>query len=78
MAPPVPERLTPKQRIEMWLDLMDSCEQFLLAGLRQEVGLSGDVTAAYRQWYSQQMQEHDRTMLRMMQEFHGRRGTHAG
>jgi hypothetical protein len=69
LAPPTPERLTPTQRIETWLDLMDTCEQFLLAGLRRSLGPEGDVTHAHRQWYVEQMAEHDRTMERLVKEF---------
>ena len=76
LAPPVPERATPEQCIAMWLDLMDACEQFLLAGLRAEIGPDGDLRAAYRKWYAEQMEEHDRTVLRMMEEFERRRGGH--
>jgi hypothetical protein len=76
LAPPIPEDLTPEQGIRLWADLMDTCDQFLRAGLRRAVGPDGDEWAAYREWYAQQMEEHDRTMLRMMEEFQ-RRSTHA-
>jgi hypothetical protein len=76
-APPIPEGATPEQCIAMWVDLMDTCEQFLLAGLRREIGPEGDLQAAYRRWYAEQMEEHDRTMLRMMQEIERRGGGHA-
>ncbi len=67
LAPPTPERLTPAQRIETWVDLMDTCEQFLLAGLHRTLGPEGDVRQAYRQWYAEQMEEHDRTMERLVE-----------
>ncbi len=56
----------------MWMDLVDACEQLLLAGLRREIGPEGDLKAAYRRWYAQQMEEHDRTMLHMAEEFQRR------
>jgi len=77
LAPPIPQDATPEQCIVMWLELMDACEQFLLSGLRREIGPSGDLKAAYRQWYAEQMEEHDRTVLRMMAEFQRRGGGHA-
>ena len=40
-----------------------------MAGLRRQVGPGGDVRAAYRQWYAEQMREHDRTMLHLLEEF---------
>jgi hypothetical protein len=61
-----------------WLDLMDACEQFLLAGFHREVGPGGDVREAYRRWYAEQMEEHDRTIIRMLQELSRREGTDAG
>ena len=77
LAPPVPEGATPEQCIAVWGVLMNACEQFLLAGLRREIGPEGDLRAAYRQWYAAQMEEHDRTILRMMEESDRRGGGHA-
>ena len=74
LAPPIPRSATRQQCIAAWLDLMDACEQFLLAGLRREIGPEGDLEAAYRRWYAEQMREHDRTMLRMIEEFERRGG----
>ena len=48
-----------------------------LAGLRREIGPEGDLKAAYRRWYADEMEEHDRTMLHMMQELERRGGGHA-
>jgi len=73
LEPPVPDQLTPAQRIGLWMGVMDLCEQFLLAGLRREIGPEGDLRAAYRQWYATQMEEHDQTMKRMLEEL-SRRG----
>src|SRR2546421_4677081 len=68
LSPPVPEQLSPGECIGLWVDLMNACEQFLLGGLRREVGPSGDVQAAYRRWYAEQRQENDQTLRRMMGE----------
>jgi hypothetical protein len=76
-APPLPEPWTPEKGIRMWLDLMDTCEQFLLAGLRREIGPNGDLRAAYRRWYAAQMEEHDRDLARMLEELSRREGSHA-
>jgi len=78
LAPSVPDNATPEQCIAMWVDLMNACEQFLLAGLRREIGPEGDLKAAYRRWYAEQMEEHDRTMLHMVREFNRRGGGRAG
>jgi hypothetical protein len=74
LAPPVPEGLTPEQRIALWVDLMATCDRFLLAGLRREVGPDGDVRAAYRRWYAEQMEAHDRTMQHMVENLARRLG----
>jgi len=71
-APPIPQDATPEQCIALWVDLMNACEQFLLAGLRREIGPDGDLRAAYRRWYAAQMEEHDRTILHMMHQFERR------
>jgi hypothetical protein len=77
LAPSVPKSATPQQCIAAWVDLMDACEQFLLAGLRREIGPDGDLKAAYRKWYAEQMEEHDREMLRFMENFARHGGGHA-
>ncbi len=68
----VPLTATPEQCIRLWLDLMSTCDQFLLAGLRREIGPDGDLRAAYRRWYSGEMEQHDRMMLHRMEEFQRR------
>ena len=77
LTPAIPPDLTPEQRIRLWLDLMDTCEQFLLAGLRRKVGSEEELRAAYRKWYAEQMEEHDRMMLHIMEEFERRGGRYA-
>lgn len=68
----LPDGLTAVQRIALWVDLMDAADELLLAGLRHKVGPNGDVMAAYRQWYNEQMEEHDRTIRHMLEELHRR------
>jgi len=77
LGPSVAEGVTAQQCVGAWLDLMGTCEQFLLAGLRREIGPGGDLQAAYRQWYAKQMEEHDRMMLHLLEEFARREGSHA-
>ena len=74
LAPSVPDDATPEQCIAMWVDLMNACDQFLLAGLRREIGPDGDLKAAHRKWYAEQMEEHDRAMAHMVEEFNKRGG----
>jgi hypothetical protein len=74
LTPSVPKSATPQQCIAAWIDLMNACEQFLLAGLRREIGPDGDLKAAYRKWYAEQMEEHDCMILHMLHEFERRGG----
>lgn len=77
LAAVLPENLTHEQGIEAWVDLMDTCDQFLVAGLSRTLDPEGDIRSAYRDWYRQQMEAHDHVMRRMMEEFL-RRGAASG
>ena len=68
----VPPTATAEQCIRLWLDLMNTCDQFLLAGLRREIGPEGDLRAAYRRWYSAEMEQHDRMIMHLIEEFERR------
>ena len=63
----MPADATPEQCIRMWVELMDVCEQFLLARLREEIGPDGDLKAAYRKWYAGWQEEHDQMIRRTAQ-----------
>lgn len=76
LLPSIPDDSTPQQRIAVWMDVCDACEQFLLAGLRREIGPDGDLQEAYRQWRGQYREEHDRTMQHMMEEIKRRSAPH--
>ncbi|HUT11137.1 MAG TPA: hypothetical protein VMY42_11615 [Thermoguttaceae bacterium] len=76
--PHVPDDATPEQCIRMWVELMNACEQFLLAGLRREIGPGGDLKAAYRKWYAGWQEEHDRMIRRMAQTPEQRGGDDGG
>jgi hypothetical protein len=43
-----------------WMDLMEACEELLLAGLRRQVGPDGDIWGAYQDWYRRQTERRDR------------------
>ena len=74
-APSVPADATADQRIAIWLDMLRTGHKLLLAGFRREVGPDGDVQAAYRKWYAQQMDEHDQAVARMLDRL--KRSNHA-
>jgi hypothetical protein len=78
LTPSLPAALSARQRIELWMQLMDACELFLLGGLRRQVGPDGNVPEAYRRWYAESMAEHDAAMVHLLQEFQRRSHGHAG
>jgi hypothetical protein len=78
LMPRISDDTPVEMRLKIWLDLLDASEQFLLAGLRREIGPDGDLIAAYRKWYKEQMEEHDKMMYHMMEEFSKRGGGHGG
>jgi hypothetical protein len=71
------DSLTMSDRAAVWFDLMETADELLFAGLRHEVGPDGDVQAAYRHWYTQQMNEHDRVTRRAAENLF-RRGVRHG
>lgn len=77
LAPPDRSGLTPEQGVALWMDVMDACDQFLLAGLRREIGPDGDLQEAHRRWYAEHMKDHDRAIFRMLEEL-SRRETSRG
>ena len=80
---PPPERastlspdVTPQQSVAIWADLMDLCEEFLLATLREEVGPEGDLREAYRRWYEARMEDHHQHIAHMLAELGRREAGH--
>jgi hypothetical protein len=59
LEPVMPDRLTPDQLLQLWIDVTDAGEALLLAGLARQIGPDGDLRAAYRAWYERRMEEHD-------------------
>jgi hypothetical protein len=59
------------KRAVVWLDMLDAGYKLVMAGLTREIGPTGDVNAAYRAWYAEQMAEHDRAVERMLCRMQG-------
>lgn len=76
LAPTLPPGLTAAQKVALWLDLLEACDQLLLAGLRHKVGPHGDVWAAYRQWSERQAADHEQMLCHLLQELHRREEGH--
>jgi hypothetical protein len=66
LAPPSVKHLPLEKRIELWANLVDSCEALLLSGLRSRIGPEGDLPAAYREWYARSMEDHDRAQIEFL------------
>jgi hypothetical protein len=67
LAAPSVKHLPFPKRIELWADLVDSCEALLLAGLRSRIGPAGDLQAAYRDWYSRHMEDHEKAQIQFLE-----------
>lgn len=75
IGPPLHPHLTPKQRIEAWIDVMKFGDELFLAGLKLRPEGEQDPMAAARESYARYMEEQDEKLLRMAQRFgepHGR------
>ncbi len=69
----LPSKEDARRRIALWMDLMRTCEQFLLAGLRNESGPDRPLRDVYRQWYDNKVEQQDQTLRHTYEEF-ARRG----
>ena len=64
---PTTKRAGPSaQSVLRWMDLMETCEQMVLAGLRRKIGPDGDLERAYRDWYRQQRANRDSEIAHML------------
>ena len=50
----------------VWFDLMETCEQLLLAGFRRKVGPEGDLSSAYRAWSDRHSKRRDGEIAHML------------
>ena len=66
---PLPDDLTPSQYVAIWLDLLASSEQMLLAGLRARLPPGGDLRAAYQAWVDEYNRDHFAMLERMAERF---------
>jgi hypothetical protein len=66
LAPPSVKHLPLEKRIELWRQLVDDCEAFMLSNLQNRAGTNGDWKAAYRDWYSRAMEDHDRAQVQFL------------
>jgi len=76
LAPPLPAAWSPSQGIALWVDLVNACDRFLIAALTRSS--ASDVREAYRRWYRERMEEHDRNLVHMMNALATRSRAHDG
>ena len=69
--------LTPEQGIHLWIDLMETCDQLLQAGLQASLGPNENFADVYREWHAQKTQEHGEMILNMARRFQERLGEDA-
>ena len=65
MAAPVGNDLSPAQRVQLWVQLMATCDDLLRAGLLHTLHDEDGLREAYRQWYEAELVNHDRMILRL-------------
>ncbi|HEX4591827.1 MAG TPA: hypothetical protein VH120_17955 [Gemmataceae bacterium] len=62
-----PQELGPTaDAVASWMDLMETCEQLLLAGLRHKIGPDGDLAAAWRERSARRTVRRDREIAHML------------
>jgi hypothetical protein len=66
LAPSDLSELPIAQRASVWLEMLDAGYKLVMAGLARDNGPSGDLSAAYRRWYAEQMIEHDLAIAQML------------
>jgi hypothetical protein len=75
--PTLPPGTTAAQRVAMWLELTEACDELLISALRRRVGPNGDLKAAYAKSYDAWRQEHDRALSRMLRRLQEADSRHA-
>ena len=78
LAPPSVKHLPPEKCLQLWEELIDECEAFLIAGMQTKVGPDGDWKTIYRQWYARHMEDHERTQIRLLENLSRRESRHGG
>jgi hypothetical protein len=73
----IPKGLTAAQRIALWVDLVDSTEELVKAGLRQRLLPGQTLEMAFRQWHEAQHEEHVRALICMQQGIEVMAANHA-
>jgi hypothetical protein len=63
---PAPTAKSSADAAAIWLDLMETCEQLLIAGLRHRIGPDGDIAAAWRERSARRAARREREIAHML------------
>lgn len=69
LGPPLHPGLTSKQRIEAWIDLMETGDELFRAGLKLRANGDQDLLKAEQESYSRYLKEHDDRLFEMARRF---------
>jgi hypothetical protein len=78
---PLPDHLSHEQLASLWIDILETGETLLMAGIRARLPLGGDVTAVHRAWYEGYCRDHLAMLERMADRFNqiqALHGSHRG
>ena len=70
-GPPPTRHLSPEQRIEAWIDLMEFGDVCFMAGLQHRLQPGNTPLDAARESYARYVEEQDKKLLRMARRFGG-------
>jgi hypothetical protein len=63
--------------MRLWIDLMETTDELLRAGLRASLGPGEDFQEAYRRWHEERAREHDAMIWNMARRFAAAEDRHA-
>lgn len=67
---PLPKNLTAAQRVAIYVDLLETTEQMLIAGLKARMPPGSDIREAVRRVYERQSAEHVASLERIAERIH--------
>lgn len=69
LGPPLHPGLSSEQRIEAWIDLMETGDELFQAGLKLRGEEGRDLLDAEQESYSRYVEEHDRRLMKIARRF---------
>lgn len=78
---PPPGGLSRERLVALWLEMIETSDQMLMAGFRATLPSEAEARDAFRRWYEQYYREHYEHLQRMAERFnrlsqnHGRDGS---